>query len=74
MNTHDPAYKQLFSYPRMVEDLLRGFVHAPWVRELDFSTLERIPTSYVTDDLRERLSDVIWRRIFKGALGCCYAG
>ncbi len=29
--THDPSYKLLFSKPRMVEDLLRGFVPLPWI-------------------------------------------
>lgn len=58
---HDPAYKLLFSHARMVEDLLRGFVPEDWVRELDFSTLERVNPSAVSDDLRERRNDAIWR-------------
>jgi len=37
---HDASYKLLFSHARMVEDLLRGFIHEPWVHELDFTTLE----------------------------------
>ncbi len=32
---NDPGYKRLFSHPEMAADLLRGFVHEPWVRELD---------------------------------------
>ena len=39
MGEHDHSYKLLFSEPRMVEDLLRGFVPDEWVEELDFSTL-----------------------------------
>jgi len=61
MNDHDHSYKNLFSYPRMVEDLLRGFVREEWVQHLDFSTLERVSSSYVTEDLREREDDLIWR-------------
>ena len=53
--------KNLFSYPQMVEDLLRGFVREGWVQHLDFSTLERVGNSYVTEDLREREDDMIWR-------------
>lgn len=45
----------------MVADLLRGFVRENWVKELDFSTLEKVNGSYVSDDLRERQDDVIWR-------------
>ena len=58
---HDSAYKQFFSNPEMVESLLRDFVPADFIADLDFSTLERCPGSYVTDDLRERHDDIVWR-------------
>ena len=53
----DNTYKTLFSYPRMVSDLLTGFVREDWVRELDLSTLEKVSASYVADELRERHDD-----------------
>jgi predicted transposase YdaD len=59
--SHDGSYKLLFSHPEMVESLIRDFVPEDWVRDLDFATLERQNGSYVTDDLRERHDDVIWR-------------
>ena len=62
---HDPAYKQFFSNPEMVESLLRDFVPEDFVRELDFSTLEQCSGSYVTDDLRERHDDIVWRLRWK---------
>ena len=58
---HDHSYKNLFSHPEMVADLLRGFVREEWVEQVDFATLERMSGSYVTDDLREREDDIIWR-------------
>jgi predicted transposase/invertase (TIGR01784 family) len=58
---HDNGYKRLFSHPEMVADLLRGFVREDWVRDLDFSTLERVSGSYVTPELRSRESDIVWR-------------
>jgi hypothetical protein len=58
---HDHSYKELFSHPEMVADLIRGFVHEDWVEELDFSTLERVSGSFVTRDLKGRETDVIWR-------------
>lgn len=61
MNTHDSAYKLIFSHPKMVEDLLRGFVHEVWVGQLDYATLEKVGGSYVSDDLRSREDDIIWR-------------
>jgi hypothetical protein len=39
---HDASYKLLFAHVHMVEDLLQGFVHEAWVREVDFTTLERV--------------------------------
>jgi hypothetical protein len=54
----------------MVESLIRGFVSEDWVREIDFSTLEKMPQSYVTDDLRDRHDDIIWRVKWKGTW--CY--
>jgi hypothetical protein len=50
----------------MVEELLRGFLHGDWIQRLDFSTLERMGTSFVSEDLRERHSDVIWRARLRG--------
>lgn len=58
---HDPSYKQFFSNPDMVASLLRDFVPEDFIRELDFSTLEQCSGSYVTDDLRERHDDIVWR-------------
>jgi hypothetical protein len=61
MAEHDSSYKQIFSHPRAVADLLRGFVHEDWVSRLDFSSLEKLNASYITDDLRERVDDLVWR-------------
>ncbi len=61
MDDHDTSYRLLFSHPEMVRDLLLGFVPGEWVRELDFDSLEKMNGSYVTDDLRSRHADTIWR-------------
>jgi predicted transposase/invertase (TIGR01784 family) len=58
---HDHAYKLLFSHASIVRDLLEGFVRADWLAELDYDSLERAGGSYVSDDLRERSDDVVWR-------------
>ena len=57
----DPNYKRLFSFPRMVEDLLRGFLPGQWLAELDFSTLDKLPAEYVSDELLKRHGDCVWR-------------
>lgn len=51
---YDEMYKRLFAFPRMVEDLLRGFVRGEWVEEVDFSTLRKLSAEYVGEELRRR--------------------
>ena len=58
---HDHSYKLLFSEPEVVIDLLQGFVHEDWVDKLDFNTLEKVSGSYISDDLRAREDDIIWK-------------
>ncbi len=59
--THDSSYKLLYSHVAMVGDLLQGFIPGAWVEELDLTTLEKCSGSYVSDDLRDRADDLIWR-------------
>jgi len=61
MNEHDSNYKQLFSHAQLIKDLLKGFVKEDWVKELDFSSLEKVNASYISDDLRDRADDIIWK-------------
>ena len=58
---HDEVYKRLFAFPRMVEDLLRGFVRGEWVDDIDFSTLRKLSAEYIGEELRRRHGDTVWR-------------
>jgi predicted transposase/invertase (TIGR01784 family) len=58
---HDRTYRRLFSHPRLVEELIRGFFDEPWVERLDFSTLEPADGSFVGKNLRAREVDLIWK-------------
>jgi predicted transposase YdaD len=60
MAEHDQSYKKLFSHQKMVADLLR-FIDEPWVKRLDLESLETVKSSFVSDTLRERHDDIIWR-------------
>ena len=53
-NDHDSSYKFLFSTPEMVRDLIMGFVPDDWLHSLDYSTLEIVHGSYITEDFRGR--------------------
>jgi len=63
---YDKQYKKLFSNPLLVEELLRFFVHERFVDELDYSTLERLDKSFVTDQFKEKESDLIYKIKFRG--------
>ena len=58
---YDNSYKELFSNPRMVQDLLVGFLNEEWIKDLDFTTLVRLNQEYTTEELRERESDIVWK-------------
>ena len=58
---HDGGYHLLFSHPRMVADLLAGFVDQPWVAELDLASLERVNAKFHAEGLERRDGDVIWK-------------
>ena len=58
---HDGSYRRLFSHAVMAEDLIRRYVAPPWIDRLDFSTLEMVPAHYVSEELEQRESDVVWR-------------
>ncbi|MSS85511.1 Rpn family recombination-promoting nuclease/putative transposase, partial [Actinomycetaceae bacterium WB03_NA08] len=60
-NRHDHSYKLMFSQRQMVRDLLTGFVKEAWVEQLDFNQMEQVSGSYITDELRDREDDMIWR-------------
>ncbi len=62
----DAAYRRLFAYPRMVRDLIEGFVGRDWSGELDLDTLTSVPSSYVGERFQERYGDAVWRVQFLG--------
>ena len=58
---HDRAWKRLFSFPDLVRDLLAGFILREWATDLDLATLAPWSAASVSDGLRERLQDRVWR-------------
>jgi len=59
--SHDSSYKFLFSTPELVRDLIFGFIPDEWLHSLDYSTLEKVPGHYVSEDFRQREDDIVWR-------------
>lgn len=66
-NSHDSAYKKFFSNPELVRQLLTYFVDEDWTGNIEYSTLQRIDKSFVTDEFVNRESDLIFRADLKGS-------
>ncbi len=44
-----------------MRDLIIGFIPDDWLHSLDYSTLEKVPGHYVTEDFQQRADDIVWR-------------
>ncbi len=66
MGRQDKLYRRLFSHPELVRDLARLLLSAETIAQLDFGQMDRIETTFVTEDMQKRESDLIWRVRFKG--------
>ena len=65
-DVHDPAYKECFSFPRMIDELVRSLA-SRWAREIDFSTLNRLSSEYVSAGRANRYGDMLWEaRLLEG--------
>ncbi|WP_447042917.1 Rpn family recombination-promoting nuclease/putative transposase [Vreelandella sp. H-I2] len=59
-NHHDTGYKELFSYPEFVQQLIEGFAPAEIAQLMDFSTLKSHGGHYITPLFEEKIEDVVW--------------
>jgi len=58
---HDLRYKKFFSNPRLLKELLESFVPEAWVSQVDYTRAETVETSFITDDFKQKESDLIWK-------------
>lgn len=59
-NHHDIAYKELFSYPEFVQQLIEGFAPGDIAALMNFTTLKQLNGHYVTPLNQEKIEDVVW--------------
>ncbi len=59
-NHHDTGYKEIFSYPEMVQQLIEGFAPKEIAKLFDFSTLKQHSGHYVTPMFDSKAEDVVW--------------
>ncbi len=57
---HDTGYKELFSHPAFVRQLIEGFAPAEIAAMMDFSTLTNHSGHYITPLFEERREDLVW--------------
>ena len=59
-NHHDTGYKELFSHPEFVQQLIEGFAPNEIAELMDFSTLKKHNGHYITPLFEEKIEDVVW--------------
>ncbi|CAM3443932.1 Rpn family recombination-promoting nuclease/putative transposase [Halomonas lysinitropha] len=59
-NHHDTGYKELFSHPEFVQQLIEGFAPSEIAGLMDFSTLKQHSGHYITPMFEEKIEDVVW--------------
>ena len=64
--THDETYKLIFSQRASVEELIRHFVGTGLADELDFDTLEPLPTDRISGGLDQHRLDLLYKVRFRG--------
>ncbi|MBK1618605.1 transposase [Lamprobacter modestohalophilus] len=57
---HDTGYKELFSHPELVQQLIEGFAPPEIASLMDFTTLKNHSGNYITPLFEERFEDVVW--------------
>lgn len=57
----DTVYKQLFSHPEILRELLTGFLEADWAASLGVGAFERVNASYASERGKARHDDMVWR-------------
>ena len=57
---HDSGYKELFSCPEFVQQLIEGFAPTEIAKLMDFSTLKSHSGHYITPLFEEKIEDVVW--------------
>ncbi len=60
-NPHDQFFKEIFSQQESIMDFIENYVPQRLTKLFDLPTLERIEDSFVDNELKEHLSDLLFR-------------
>lgn len=56
---YDKSLKELFSQPELVKDFLQRFVDEEFIKDIDFSRVEKKNTSYVAKTFKNKHADLV---------------
>ena len=62
---YDRAYRDFFGNNDLFQELLESFVKLDWVKNIDFTTLKRIDTTFISQEYDKIESDIIYSVKFK---------
>ena len=65
-NYYDKKYRDMFTHPQMVKELMLDFVKDEWVAGIDFTTLEKVATNFVNKEEKDRRTDIIFKVRYNG--------
>ena len=63
---HDAMNKAIFAHAEVLESFLRHYVDEEFIRDLDLSHIEALPTEFVAESMCKRYSDSIKKIRWKG--------
>lgn len=72
MKIHDRGYKKLLSQPTIIRQIIETFIEEDWVQHLDFTRIERIDKSFISDNYREVEADLLYKVPFKNSEQAIY--
>jgi len=64
-NPHDKFFKETFSVRENVIDFLQGTFPEEIIKKLDLSTLTYDNTSYISEELKEYFSDIVYNCVYR---------
>jgi len=64
-NRYDKTLKELLDNKTLMRELITGFIEENWVKDLDFNSLKKEKTDFLSEDLKEFRKDLLWSIKFK---------
>ena len=71
-NPHDALFRGVFGDPQRAAELLRSVLPEDVIAAVEWSSLHRIDTSFVDEDLRDHQADLLFRARINGRVGYLY--